>query len=163
MNRIDEDLYVGGTIRAQAMDIPAGTVVNADVASAAGIAASKCQQYPGKAYGQAGTAVAASVIMHVVRGATGTIKEFVVSNITANAGASTVTVDLLKNGVSVLNTVVTLNNATGNRGNEEGVIDTTALVADDVLEVVVALAQSGTDALAVGVAAELRLDEAYPL
>jgi len=163
MNRVDEDFFVGGTLRAQAMDIPAGTIVNADVAENAGIAASKNQQYPAKTYGQAGTAVAATVIMHVVRGATGTIKGFVVSNITANAGASTVTVDLLKNGVSVLNTVVTLNNATGNRGVEEGAIDTTALVADDVLEVVVALAQSGTDALAVGVAAELRLDEAYPL
>ncbi len=163
MNRVDGDFYVGGTLYASAMDIPAGTLVNADVAAAAAVAASKCQQYPTKTYGQAGTAVAASVIMHVVRGATGTIKEFVAGNITANAGASTVTLDLLKNGVSVLNTVVTLNNATGNRSVEEGNIDTTALVAGDVLEVVVALNQSGTDALAIGVAAELRIDESYPL
>lgn len=163
MNRLDGDFYVGGTLYVNAIDLPAGAVTNASVIAAAGIAAAKCQQYPAKTYGQAGTAVAASVIMHVVRGATGTIKEFVVGNITANAGASTVTLDLLKNGVSVLNTVVTLNNATGNRSVEEGIIDTTALVAGDVLEVVVALNQSGTDALAVGVAAELRLDESYPV
>ncbi len=163
MNRVDGNFYVGGTLLAAAMDIPAGTVVNAGVAATAGIAASKCQQYPAKTYGQSGTAVAATVIMHIVRGATGTIKGFACSNVTANAGASAVTLDLLKNGVSVLNTVVTLNNATGNRGVIQGVIDTTALVADDVLEVVVVLAQSGTDALAIGVAAELRLNEAYPL
>lgn len=163
MNRVDGSFYVGGTLICAAMDIPAGTVVDADVASTAAIAASKLQSYPAKTYGQSGTAVAATAIVHVVRGATGTIKEFAVSNVTANAGASTVTVDLKKNGVSVLNSVVTLNNATGNRGVEEGIIDTTALVVDDVLEVVVALAQSGSDALAVGVAAELRLDEAYPL
>jgi hypothetical protein len=98
-----------------------------------------------------------------VHGATGTLKFFKANNIAACAGSSTVTVDLYINGVTALSAVLTLDAATGNRGEEVGVLSTTAVVADDVLEVVITANQSGTDALASGVYAELRIDEDYPL
>lgn len=162
---LEGDLVVTGVVTPQSgLNMPAGTITNVDVSGTASITPSKCLQHHSKTVSQAGTAVTASMIIHVVHGLTGTLKFFKATNIAACAGSSTVTVDLYKNGVSVLDTILTLDAATGDRGAPEvAILDSTAVAADDLLEVVITKNQSGTDAMASGVAAELRLDEDYPL
>lgn len=164
INRIPGDLVVGGTLTVnEGIRLPAGALVNADISSTAAVAAFKSRQHHSKKVSQAGTAVTATEIIHVVCGLVGTLQFFKATNIAACAGSSTVTVDLYKNGSSVLSTILTLDSATGARGEEEAAFSNTSVVADDVLEVVITINQSGTDALASGVYAELRLNEDYPL
>lgn len=162
VNTINGDVViVGGLYGLTDLQYPAASILNGDISAAAAIAASKCQKSLAPALKQAGTATDETRIVRVVKGATGTIKHFTVSNVTACAGASTLTVDLQNNGVSVLAAPVTLNAATGNLGEAVGVISTPALVDGDVLTIVVVTSQSGTDALATGVFGQVDLDEDY--
>lgn len=162
--RLEGDVVITGTLHVQTgVNLPAGALGNADIEAAAGVAASKSTQHHSKKVSQAGTAVTATEIIHVVAGLEGTLKFFKATNIAACAGSSTVTVDLKKNGTTVLSAVITLDSATGDRGEEVAILSSTSVVADDVLEVVITANQSGTDALASGVYAELRVDEDYPL
>jgi hypothetical protein len=68
-----------------------------------------------------------------------------------------VTVDLRKNGTTVLSAVITLNNANTARVAVAGALSVTTLVAGDVLEVVTATAGGGT--LATGVFAIVTVNE----
>lgn len=163
MNRIDGDFYVGGTLRAAAFDIPASTLVNADVNDSAAIDASKLTEHHAKEWNQSGTAADETKVLHTVRGATGTVKSFDAGSITLCTGSATVTLDLKKNGASILNTPIVLDTGNTARTVEEAAIDTTAVVVDDVLEIVVTTANPATDTLATGCFAELRLDESYPI
>ncbi len=161
--RFGEDgiLVLGPILGATQIDIPAGEIVNAAISASAAIAASKCQKGLAAHVSRSGTVVTETLVIHVVKGATGTLTHFTVSNVTAAAGASTATVDLQKNGVTVLSAAVTLNAATGNLGEEVGIISSASVVDGDVLTVVITAVQSGTDALATGVMAQLDLDEDY--
>ena len=138
-----------------------GLIVNADIKAAAGIAASKCQRGPVINVFQSGTAVDETIIAFFCKGLTGTVKNFTVSNVTANAGASTVTVDLQKNGVTMLSAVVTLNSGKVAFSETEGTLSVVALADGDYLTVVINATQNGTDALASGVFAQIQFDEDY--
>lgn len=161
--RINGDLVVLGEILgATGIAYPAGSIVNANISGSAAIAATKLQKAPSVHYQQAGTAVDATVIVHIVKGATATLKHFTCSNVATCSGAATITLDLKKNGVSVLSAVVTLDNATGDLGEATGTLTTTALVDGDVLTVVVdATTVYGTDVAATGVFAQVDLIEDY--
>ena len=154
-------IVLGGIFGLTEMEYPSESIVNGDISPAAAIAASKCQKSLSLTLKQASTAADETRIVRVVKGATGTLKHFTVSNVTACAGASTLTVDLQNNGVSVLAAAVTLNAATGNLGEAVGTISTPAVVDGDVLTEVVTTSQSGTDALATGVFGQVDMDEAY--
>jgi hypothetical protein len=70
-----------------------------------------------------------------------------------------VTVDLKKNGVSILTSVITLDSGNTNRVVEAGTISGDGtLAAGDWLEVTIAIS-AGTGTLATGVYAELILNE----
>ncbi len=155
------DTHVNGLLTMVTIGIPDGSIFNAAVAANAVIAASKCQQHFSQVYAGPGTVATETVIIHTVRGATATVKGFSASQIDAPAGSSTATIDLRKNGVSVLTSVITLNAGAGDYGTLGATLDTTAAVADDVFTVVITAVQSGTDALATGVSAQLRIDEDY--
>jgi hypothetical protein len=68
---------------------------------------------------------------------------FKAGSVTACVGAATITVDLKKNGVSVLTATIVLDNANTARVVEAATITTTAAVAGDVFEVSVAVAAGG--------------------
>lgn len=156
------DVVITGQLDVQgAMSLPSGCVANANVASDAAIAASKCQRGPVVSHSQEGTCTTKTVILTVICGATATLKKVRVSNVTACGGASTVTVDVQNNGVSVLTAVATLNAATGALGVESPTIATPAAVVDDVITAVITANASGTDVLATGVGVVLQFDEAY--
>ena len=91
-----------------------------------------------------------SRVVHVVYGATGVIKAFKAGSVSVAVGDSVVTVDLKKNGASVLSDPVTLDNSATIRTVIAAALSTTALVAGDVLEVVID-ATVGTGTLPNGV------------
>lgn len=155
------DFLIGGVIKPYELIIPAATVKNADVKSDAAIAASKLQRSFPITVSQAGTAVSATHLVRFCKGTTGTIKHVTVSNITACAGSSEVTVDVKKNGTTVLSAVVTLDSSTAAYSENEGTITVPALADGDYLTIHITATQSGTDALATGVLVQIDIDEDY--
>ena len=99
-------------------------------------------------------------VIHVVKGATGTIVSFSAGAITACVGDASVDVDLYLNGVSVLSAAITLDNTDSDYDVTEGTLSTTAVTSDDVLSVVVTI-DNGTypAGVARGLFAELRVNE----
>lgn len=147
-----------------------GTVVVADAqlvddywstTPANALTAAKQEHYWSLVYGQAGNAATETLVLHVVRGTTITIDEVVATQISANAGSSTVTIDIYKNGTTILSSVITLDSGDAAYAKVTGTISTSTGVAGDVYTAVITANQSGTDALATGVAIQLKVREPY--
>lgn len=96
----------------------------------------------------------------MARGA-GTFLKFRVIQKTACAGLSKVTVDVKKNGVSIINAVITLDSSSAINTPIAGIISTGTFAADDYIEIIINATASGTDALATRVMAQLDYDEDY--
>lgn len=141
------DLFVQGNVASTTLTIPASTVADTAVSATADIAATKVRHVHRVTYGQASGSASASATqpVHVVHGTTSTLVAFKAGSVTACAGAATITVDLKKNGTSVLSSVITLDNANTARVVEAGTVTTSTGTAGDVYEiVVVATAGGGT-------------------
>jgi hypothetical protein len=157
--RIEGDLYVAGSIGARSMTAPAGSVNNAAVAANAAIDPSKLGHQRRIGYGQPNTAATTETRpIFVCRGATGAILAIHAGSIVAAIGAATVTIDLKKNGATVLTGVVTLNNANTARVAVAGTLATTTLVAGDWLELVIT-ATAGGGTLPTGLFVMVTLNE----
>jgi len=135
-SRLEGDYYVAGNFSSTTLNIPAGTVTNAMVNANADIAASKLEHPICKTFSQnsAVTAADQTLVVHGVRGATGTTIAFEVGCVVANIGDSTVAFDLLKGGVSVLSAAVTVDSGDAARAIVAGTISTATLADGDVLE-----------------------------
>lgn len=155
---INNDLYVNGKFAAKEMTLPSNVVANANVVAAADIDAVKLEHQYEKVLNQNGTAVADTRAIHLVYGATGSVVAFKAGSVVACTGNATITVDLKKNGTTMLSAVITLDNANTAYVAEAGTLAGTVLVAGDVLTVVVAV-NAGTGALGTGLFAEVVLRE----
>jgi len=162
VTRINGDLVViGAFLGATEIAYPTGSITNAAISASAAIAASKSQRsFPATAQ-QSGTVADETIIIHIVQGSTGILKSFTCSQVTAPTGVSTFTVDLQKNGVTMLSAPVTVNAATGALGEATGTLTVTALADGDVLTVVIDATASGTDTPATGAFAMAMIDEDY--
>lgn len=130
-----------------------GCVGNDQVKVDAEIDALKLEHQHRPVYAQesATTAVDAIQTVHVVVGQTGTLLGIKAGSVVANIGDSTVTIDLLKNGVSVLTATFDLDSGDAAYALVAGTIDSPdTVVVGDVLEVSVN-ATIGTGTLATGV------------
>lgn len=160
MGQITESMqFTGPVVTITNPDFPAGKLTNTMFSTTDPLVVTKqehFQTFPAK---QVGTAVTETHFLHRVKGAAGTVLYLSVTNLTACAGGSTVTVDIKKNGTTILSAVVTLDSSTGDEGFEDGILAATALVADDILTAVITAIASGTDALASGVGVELATAE----
>lgn len=158
---IEGSIHVKGSITCgEQIVLPPGTVTDSAVA-AGPVAATKTEQRQRLTYSQesATTTVSESKTIHVVHGATGTIQGFRAGSIVANIGAATITVDLKKNGTTVLTAPIPLNNTHAARQVVVGAISGGgAVVAGDVLEVTV-VATAGGGTIGKGVFAEVIVDE----
>jgi hypothetical protein len=160
-SRLDGDFHVAGNLSANTITIPDGAISNAKVVASAGIAASKMQHQHRAGYGQPNSAATTETrSIAVVFGATGTLFDFRAGSIAKAVGDSTVTIDLKKNGASVLNTIITLDSANTNRLAEAATFSAASLAAGDWLEIVVT-ATIGTGTLPTGVFASLTWNEDY--
>lgn len=143
-----------------ALSLPTGSVGNTQIAALAGIDASKVIHFISKCLSQGSTATASaqSGVIHVAKGA-GTIQAFRAGSVVANIGAAACTVDLKKNGSSILSSTIALNSSISAYATVAGTISHTTYVAGDVFEwVVTATAGGGT--LALGLFAQLESFEA---
>ena len=149
----------------QAATIPASTVVDSYIDSGADIAANK-QEITlrwialAQAHGTASTDERRCV--HNVLGVTASLISVRAGVLVAAAGNSTVTVDVYKNGSTVLSSVITLNSSTVIRTETSGTLSTspTSLAVGDCLEVVID-ATVGTGTLPQGVYVQLDMTEKY--
>lgn len=150
-----EDVTFGGTV-----NLPSVCVGNAQVKTLAGIAATKLEHQHRVPYAQESDTTAAdeSRVVHVVKGVTGSLQAFSAGCVVANIGDSTITVDLHKNGVTVLTAPISLSSADAAYEVVAGVLASAGVVVGDVLEVVID-ATIGTGTLGTGLFTSLDLHE----
>jgi hypothetical protein len=119
------------------MDIPAGTIVNADVRADAEIAASKIVRQHVKTYAiESDTAVTdTTYTVHTVYGTTGVILGFKCGCVVPSTGTDVLDVDLLINGATCLTAVVRVDKDDAAYAIVSGTIDTSALADGDVVEI----------------------------
>jgi hypothetical protein len=161
LNVIDGDCLVRGTLSVNKFNPAAGSVTDASVNASAGIQTTKLRHRYTKHYAQPNaTAITETKTTHVVRGTNATIMEAAAGSIVANIGGATVTIDVKKNGTSVLNSVITLNSSNTGRVAVTGSLNGALVgcVAGDWIEVVVT-ATVGGGTLATGVYAQVMIDE----
>ena len=167
-SRVEGDFHVNGGLSAKTMTLADSCVTNAKVAAAAAIDASKViHQYTidCELFGPATTITALTKLLHIVRGATGTVVAFEGITITPATGADrTVTIDLQKStGAGAFATILTatigFTDDTVARTATAATLDTASLVDGDILQAVVTVAGSaGNQAL--GLLLTLTLQEA---
>jgi len=135
--RIEGDVYITGNLGCLTLTPSAGCVVDNSVVAAANLAATKLEHQYEKDYAQDSNVVSAAEkkVIHYTYGATGSIIAFKAGSITKCTGDSTITVDLLKGGVSVLAAPIVLDSANVAMVAEAGTISSAALVDGDCLEV----------------------------
>jgi hypothetical protein len=140
---IHNDVLFTGTVTFVGMVLPASVIGNTQIATAAGIAASKLEHQDHSVYQQAnGTAnVAKRVGVKIVYGTTGVVLALKARNTTTATGSDKTRIDLLKNGSTMLSALLDLD-ATAAVAVQTASLASTALVAGDVLELNVTL--SGT-------------------
>lgn len=144
--KVEEDAEFRGQLRCLDLKPNAGFLGKEHVEAGAGLEASKLEHEHRALYAQesATTAIAGDdYVIHVVRGLTGTVKSFAAGVVVACVDGATITVDLHKNGVSILVAPIVIDNGDAAYAIVEGVIDTAAVAHDDVLEVVVTVAAGG--------------------
>ena len=86
------------------------------------------------------------------------ITAFAAGCVTACIGDSTIEVDLLKNGVSVLSAAIEIDSGDADYAAVAGTVSSASVVAGDVLEVAITVT-AGTGTLGEGVFAALTLEE----
>ena len=144
-NVLDGDWLFRGLVKFAALVIPNGSVTDAMVAALAGIAATKLQHVHRQEYaqGSASNAAAATQVIHVVLGSTATVVTIKAGAVVPAVGAATATINLYKNGSTILSSSITLNSSQSARQLVSGTIASAGLVAGDVLEVVITATAGG--------------------
>ena len=159
---IEGDIHFAGNVTfGSGVTLPNGAVTAGKVAAGAAIEATKIQQRNRAPWRQGNSdadVVDGTQVIYSVTGATGTLREFKAGCVTPCQGDATITVDLRKNGASVLSAVITLDKNQTARELVAAAISTMSVAAGDVLEVVID-ATPGTGTIAKGIFGYLTLDE----
>ncbi len=158
---IPSDLYVSGRISCQYLTIPAETVSNDNFTTDTSkrLATTKQVHQHNRTHSQANTtATSETRVLAEVRGATGTLKGFTAGSIVPCTTGATITVDLRKNGTTVLTAVITLNGSSVAYVSQTGTFASTSLVQGDVLTAVIT-ATVGSGTLGTGTFCTLVWDE----
>lgn len=148
MQVIPNDVHVDGNLSAKTATMPSGSITNAMIAALAGISASKLQKRTYADYQQVHGSAATTqrIVIHRVKGATGTINSFKCLTSVLNIGAATISVQLKKNGSNILSAATVLDTEnTAFIAEDAAGFTSASLVAGDVLEVdITATAGGGT-------------------
>lgn len=160
ISRIEGDYYYNGNLNAKTMTIPTGIVTKEAIQAGAGIEATKLEQRNRQVYAQESATAASdeAKVVAVIYGSTGTAVHFEAGSVVAAVGDSTVDIDLLRNGSSILNSKITLDNGNTARTPETATISTSSLADGDVLEIDIE-ATVGTGTLPSGVFVSVVWDE----
>ena len=161
MGVINDDVHINGHLTSKTAAIPAGTVTNAMVNGSAAIACAKIQKPRLLEYGTTGTAASATVPIYVCKGATATVQSIRAGSIAIAVGGATVTIDLKKNGSSILTGVITLDTSNTARLLEAGTVSSPGLVDGDWLELVI-VATAGGGTIPTGLLVQVEVFEDQP-
>lgn len=158
-NKITGDLIVTGTLRPGGFVTPAASVGDAEAKSTDPFDVDKMLHQYNVAFAQNhGTAATAQrQVLHVAEGA-GTLVSFGAGIVVACVGDSTITVNLYKNGSTILSAAVVIDNSNAVRAVEDATFSATPYSAGDVFEVVVTVS-AGTGTLGQGTFAKLVVAE----
>jgi hypothetical protein len=162
-NRLEGLVCSGAATFGGAVYLPAETITNANIQTGANVTASKLEHVHRKTYSQIGSAVdVAAYVIHVVNGATARNLYVRAGSIAAAIGDATVTIDIKKNGTSVMTgaTPLTLNSSNTAYVPVELSIATTTAVVGNVYTLVID-ATIGTGTLPTGLFVEFEIDEVY--
>lgn len=160
MATFDDDVLIRGRLIAAQFTPPAGSIGDAAMDSGSPIAASKqvhqyCKQF---AQVHGSNAAAERRTIHYAYGA-GTLTDFKVGSVVKATGDSTTTVNLYKNGSTILTAPIVLDSANTNFIPETAAFSTAAYSAGDVFEIVETVS-AGSGTLPQGVFANLVVHEA---
>lgn len=147
----DPQIFNGPVVFAGSVTIPTGSNIDPGAMDA---------HQHNRTYAQNGAAAAATVVLHECRGTVGRIRAIRAGSVAKAVGDSTVTVDVRKNGVTVLSATIQLDVANTNYVSEAGTLSVTALAVGDVLTVVMTVS-AGTGTLPTGVYVTAVVDEDY--
>lgn len=161
-SRLEGDYYFAGSVTFASLAAPNSSWGNDNIAAAAGIAASKLQHQNEIAVGLTKhTEDAATLrrVIHIPYGATATVLSFHAgATVAAGAGCS-ITVQLKKNGSSILTSAITVDDGDAAFALVAAAgFTSTALVAGDVLEAEIASVTGATPPKGVFVRLVLRSD-----
>jgi len=165
---INNDLHVNGNLSSKTFAPPSGSITNAHISASADIDATKVEHQLALDYEQLpGTAVVADTRdLHIVHGATGSVVSFraAITGTIATGADRTVNVDLQKSTgagafATILSATLEFDNASVLRTVATSAVATPALVAGDILRVVVTVAgAAGNQALGLIATATIRED-----
>lgn len=156
----NEDVIVRGSLVPSTVVLPANAITTStQVQAGANINADKTEQRLFPKWSQPNTTATAETRSLFVARRAGTLNAVLAGSIAKAVGDSTVTVDVKKNGTTVLSSVITLNSSNTNRVAVSGSISGAGtFVAGDWFEVVIAIS-AGTGTLPTGVFCELEVDQ----
>lgn len=157
---LEGDVTVRGTLNCNSIALPLNALESAgQIKAGINIPADKTEQRVFPSYSQPNSAATTETRTLFVARRAGTLNEVIAGSIAAAIGDSTVTVDVRKNGTTVLNAVITLDSGNTARIIEAGSISGSgAFIQGDWFDVVIT-ATVGTGTLPTGVFVELELDQ----
>jgi hypothetical protein len=133
------DLTVLGSLVVRTgLKLPTGLITDDMIQAGAGIAYTKTEKQHRATHRQPNTAAAAeTVVLTAIVGLNATVLSFKAGCIVPCIGADTVSVDLKKNGATILTAPISLTSAQAAYAQVAAAIASAALVAGDVLSVVI--------------------------
>src|SRR5947209_17341515 len=130
---------INGTVQVESLvpisiTLPSGSVTDSNIVAGAKVAYTKCGQKFQPCYRSSGSSSVANdrQVIHVVRGATGSVVSARVGVTTAATGNAATTVDVQKNGTTILSATVSVG-TTAAYTLLTPTISTSSLVVGDVL------------------------------
>jgi len=109
---LDDDVTIRGTLSPESINMPQNAIsADAQIKAGTNISADKTQTHIYRTHAQPNTAATAETRAMFVARKAGTVKEVLVGSIARATGDSTTTVNVLKNGTTILSSSVVLNNA----------------------------------------------------
>ena len=156
----NEDLTVRGVLSASTVALPANAITSStQVQAGANLNADKLEQRFFPHWAQPNSAATTETRTLFVARRAGTVNEVIAGSIAAAIGDSTVTLDVKKNGSTILSAVITLDSGNTARIVESGTIDGAGtFVAGDWFEVIIT-ATVGTGTLPTGVFIQMEVDQ----
>jgi len=134
------DVTVVGTLFVRTgINIPDGSIPASKIPNGAGIDYTKLEHAYRSIYRQANgsAAIAETAVLTAIVGATATILSFKAGCITPCVGADTISVDLRKNGATILTAPISLTSGQAAYAQVAAAVASAGLVAGDVLTVVI--------------------------
>jgi hypothetical protein len=155
---IESDVLIRGALVAESFTNPAQSVNSDAIKTGANLDADKLENRVYSSHAQPNSAATTETRPLFVARKAGTVNSVLAGSIAKAIGDSTVTVDVRKNGTTILSGVITLDNANTARVGEAGTISVPAFVAGDWFEVVIT-ATIGTGTLPQGVFVQCEMDQ----